>query len=220
MDEPNSTRRYHSPRRREGAEATRRKVLDAAHHLFTERGYAATTLPAIAAEAGVSTPTVTAVFRTKPALLQALIQRTVRGDAAPAPLAVRPPWQTMLDEPDPERQIAMYAAIVRRIHEQTTDIFEIVRGAATADPELAALRQQLAVRRLGDTRTVAESLYQKQALCPGMEVDEAIDLIWALASAEMFRLLVVERQWLQDRYEGWLAKSLRESVMCLPDHTK
>jgi AcrR family transcriptional regulator len=217
MDEPNSTRRYHSPRRREGAEATRRRVLDAAHRLFTERGYAATTLPTIAAEAGVSMPTVTAVFRTKPALLQALIQRTVRGDGAPEPLALRPPWQAMLDEPDPVRQLAMYAAIARRIHEQTTDIFEIVRGAATADPDLAVLRQQLGVRRLGDTRTVAESLHQKHALSLGMEVDEATDLIWALGSAEMFRLLVVERDWPPDRYQRWLAKALEESVLCLQD---
>jgi AcrR family transcriptional regulator len=214
MDEPENTRRYNAPRRREGARATRRKLLDAAHRLFAERGYAATTLPAIAVEAGVSTPTVTAVFRTKPALLQALIQSTVRGDAAPQPLALRPQWQEMLDEPDPVRQLAMYAANTRRIHEQTTDIFEIVRGAATADLEIAALRQELSMRRLSDTRTVAQSLHGKRALCPGMQVDEATDLLWALGSAEMFRLLVVDRNWPPDRYERWLTTTLQESIVC------
>jgi AcrR family transcriptional regulator len=189
-------------------------LLDAAHRLFTERGYAATTLPAIAAEAGVSTPTVTAVFRTKPALLQALIQSTVRGDAAPQPLALRPPWQEMLDELDPARQLAMYAAITRRIHEQTTDIFEIVRGAATADLEIANLRRELGIRRLSDVRTVAESLDKKDALCEGMQRDEATDLLWALGSAEMFRMLVVDRSWPPDRYERWLSSTLRESIMC------
>lgn len=218
MDGPENTRRYNSPRRREGAQATRRKLLDAAHRLFTERGYAATTLPAIAAEAGVSTPTVTAVFRTKPALLQALIQSTVRGDVGPQPLALRAPWQDMLDEPVPARQLALYAAMVRRIHQQTTDIFEIVRGAATADPEIAVLRQELGVRRLGDTRTVAASLADKQALCPGMQVEEATDLLWALGSAELFRMLVVDRNWPPDRYEHWLTSTLRESIMCPHDH--
>jgi AcrR family transcriptional regulator len=220
MDEPGSTRRYHSPRRREGAEATRRRLLDAAHRLFTERGYAATTLPAIAAEAGVSTPTVTAVFHTKPALLQALIQSTVRGDAAPQPLALRPSWREMLDESDPARQLALHAANVRRIHEQTTDIFEIVRGAATADPELAALRQELGNRRLGDIRAVAESLHQKDALCVGMEVAEATDLLWALGSAEMFRMLVVDRSWPPDRYERRLTRLFQEALLCRQEHTE
>ncbi len=216
MDEADTTRRYNSPRRREGAEITRRKLLDAAHRLFAERGYAATTLPAIAAEAGVSTPTVTAVFGTKPALLQALIQRTVRGDSAPQPLVLRPPWQELLAEPDSALQLARYAAMMRRIHEQTTDIFEIVRGAATADQELAAMQQELKARRLADTRTVAESLQAKRALCPGMQVEDATDVLWALGSAEMFRLLVVDRNWSPDRYEGWLKTTLQESIMC-PD---
>jgi AcrR family transcriptional regulator len=214
MDEPASTRRYHSPRRREGAEATRQRLLDAAHHLFMERGYAATTLPAIAAEAGVSTPTVTAVFRTKPALLQALIQSTVRGDATPQPLALRPQWQEMLNESDPARQLAMHAANVRRIHEQTTDIFEIVRGAATADPELAALRQELGSRRLGDIRTLAESLQRKGSLCPGMGVGEATDLLWTLGSAEVYRMLVVDRNWPPEKYERRLTRLLQESLLC------
>lgn len=217
MDEPGSTRRYHSPRRREGAEATRRRLLDAAHRLFMERGYAATTLPAIAAAAGVSTPTVTAVFRTKPALLQALIQSTVRGDETPVPLARRPEWQEMLDEPNPALQLARYATLVRRIHQQTTDIFEIVRGAATADPELAELRRELGVRRLGDMRTVAESLQQKGALCPDMQVDEATDLLWALGSAELFRMLVVDRSWPPERYERRLTGLLQESLLCRGD---
>lgn len=220
MDEPGSTRRYHSPRRREGAEATRQRLLDTAHRLFMERGYAATTLPAIAAEAGVSTPTVTAVFRTKPALLQALIQSTVRGDTAPQPLAARPQWQEMLNEPDPARQLALHAANVRRIHEQTTDIFEIVRGAATADPELAALRQELGVRRLGDIRAVAESLQHKGALCPGIEVGEATDLLWALGSAEMFRMLVVDRNWPPEKYERKLTRLLQESLLCRDDEPR
>lgn len=159
-------------------------------------------------------PTVTAVFRTKPALLQALIQSTVRGDEAPVPLALRPEWQEMLDEPNPVRQLARYAAQVRRIHERTTDIFEIVRGAATADAELAELRRELGIRRLGDMRTVAESLQQKAALCPGMHVDEATDLLWALGSAEMFRMLVVDRSWPPQWYEHRLTRLLQEAILC------
>lgn len=213
MDESDRPRRYHSQRRRDGAQATRQKLLDAARRLFTERGYAATTLPAIALEAGVSTPTVTAVFGTKPALLQALIQSTVRGDDAPQPLVLRTQWQEILAEPDPVRQLALYAATIRRIQEQSTDIAEIVRGAATADLEIAALRKELGARRLSDTRTMAASLDEKHALMPGLSVEEAVDLLWALGSAELFRLLVVDRHWPPARYERWLASTLATSLM-------
>ncbi len=92
----------------------------------------------------------------------------------------------------------------------------IVRGAATADPELAVLRRELGSRRLSDMQTVAESLQQKGVLCPGMEMAEAMDLLWALGSAEMFRMLVVDRTWPPEWYERWPARLLQESLLCPP----
>src|SRR6478672_10942083 len=95
MDEARPKRRYHSPQRLLQAEDTRRKVLDAARRLFAAQGYAATTLPNIAREAGVSQPTITAVFGTKAQLLSQMIQLAVRGDAESPSLAARPWWQAM-----------------------------------------------------------------------------------------------------------------------------
>jgi hypothetical protein len=39
----------------------------------------------------------------------------------------------------------------------------------------------------------------------GLSVDEAADVIWATAGAELFVLLTVERGWTLDAYERWLA---------------
>ncbi|MBV9282547.1 MAG: helix-turn-helix transcriptional regulator, partial [Chloroflexi bacterium] len=116
MGQRGEKRPYHSPRRQEQARRTRRQILEAARRLFAARGYAATTLPAIAREAGVSAPTVTAVFGTKSALLEALIQLVVRGDTDEAPVVERSWWRAMLEEPDPERQLRRQAAITRQIH--------------------------------------------------------------------------------------------------------
>ena len=49
-------RRYDSTRRQEQAQHNRSAVLQAARQLFLERGFAATTMPAIASAAGVSVP--------------------------------------------------------------------------------------------------------------------------------------------------------------------
>lgn len=213
MDDPLQKRRYHSPQRQQQAQLTRRKLLEAARRLFAAQGYTATTLPAIARAANVSPPTVTAVFRTKAALLTALINLTVRGDTEAPPLAQRSWWQAMLTEPDPRRQLALHATNVRHIHERSADVAEIVRGAATADPEIAAMLRQLAKARLADAQTVARSLAEKRALAAGVTVEQAADLLWALCSHDLYRMLVIEQHWPPEDYERWLASSLMHSLL-------
>jgi len=213
MDEMLKKRRYHSPQRQQQAQLTRRKLLDAARRLFSAQGYAATTLPAIAREAGVSPPTVTAVFGTKARLLSDLVSLMVRGDAEPSPLAERPWWQAMLLEPDPQQQLTLHATNVRHIHERSADVAEIVRGAASADPEIASMLRQLAVGRLTDARMVAQSLDEKHALAIDVSVERAADLLWALCSHDLYRMLVVEQHWPPEDYEHWLASSLIRSVL-------
>ena len=207
MNESPRKRRYHSPQRRVQAEATRQSILDAARHLFDAHGYAATTLPMIALEAGVAAATISAVFGTKLNLLNELIKSAVRGDAGSAPLAQRQWWREMLNEPDPVRQLVRHAADIRSIHERTTDLFEIVRGAATIEPEIAALRRELSEGHYRDDRQVAESLAQKQALAAGVSIERGADLLWALGSADLYRMLVVERGWSPKAYEQWLANT-------------
>ena len=208
MKDLEKKRTYHSPRRQEQARETRQRILAAALRLFVSDGYVATTLPAVAQEAGVSAATISVAFGTKLKLLDALIKESVRGDDAPAPLATRPWWQEMLREPEPVRQIRLYASIARRIRERTTDIAEIVRGAATADPEIAALRRGLSESRLQDNRMLAEALAAKEALALGITVERATDLLWTLDSVETYWMLVVERGWSPDEYEEWLASVL------------
>ncbi|MEO8288717.1 MAG: helix-turn-helix domain-containing protein [Chloroflexota bacterium] len=211
--EEGKKRNYNSPRRQEQAQATRQRILEAARRLFVERGYVAATLPAIAREAGVAAPTLTFAFGTKFAILDAVIKLAVRGDEAPVPLEIRSWWQEMLAEPDPVRKLNLFAAHSRRIHERTTDIFEIVRGAATADPEIAALRRELNASRLQDVKGVAQSLAQKGSLRPGLAPEQATDLLWTLGAAETYRMLVVERGWPPDHYERWLASVLIHSFL-------
>ena len=88
-------RAYDSPRRRQQAQATRRAVLEAARELFTEHGYVATTIGAVAARAGVSPETVYAAFGNKRSLLSELLDVAIVGDDAPVPVLERP-WVQQL----------------------------------------------------------------------------------------------------------------------------
>src|SRR6478752_4992876 len=102
-------RRYHSPRRQEQAAATRRSILDAAGRLFERQGYPATTMEAIAAEAGVALKTVYVVFETKSGLLRGLWNHLLRGGDDELPVAEQEWYRELLDEPDPERQLRLNA---------------------------------------------------------------------------------------------------------------
>jgi len=90
MAEPvNPKRPYHSPRRQEQAAATRTAILDAAQRLFETDGYPATTMEAIAAEAGVALKTVYVAFATKSGLLRAVWDLLLKGDEDAAAVAAR-----------------------------------------------------------------------------------------------------------------------------------
>jgi AcrR family transcriptional regulator len=103
MAERVKTRRYESPRRREQAAATRAQMLASAQRLFERDGYAATSMAAVAADAGVSLKTVYVVFETKSGLLRTVWHRVLRGDGDGVPVGDQPWFRRVLDEPEPVR---------------------------------------------------------------------------------------------------------------------
>jgi AcrR family transcriptional regulator len=205
--------RYDSPRRREQARETRRRLLDAAYRLFAERGYAATSIPAIAQEAGVAVPTVYWAFGSKRALLMELVSSRTVGDEEQIPLAERSWWREMIDEPDPVRQLELLATITRQAHERAAGAFEIVRGAAASDPEIAALYREGGRRRYQDNQAVAHSLAARGALRPEVTEQLAADVLWAMSAPEWYRMLVVERGWSAEQFEMWYTSSLSSFLL-------
>src|SRR5262245_19236965 len=109
----NPKRRYESPRRMEQAASTRRQIVQAAQKLFEEQGYVATTMAAIAAEAGVALKTVYLAFETKGGLLRAVWDTLLRGEPD-IPVADQPWYREVIDEPDPHRQLELTARNSRR----------------------------------------------------------------------------------------------------------
>jgi AcrR family transcriptional regulator len=205
----NARRRYESPRRREQARATRLAVLEAARVLFVERGYAATTIEAIAARAQVSPETIYATFRNKRSLLSALIDLSMAGDDAPVPILERSWVQAMRDEPDPERRLRILARNGRLILERTGPIYEVLRGAAAADPEIASLWELNKGQRFAGQRELLRILTEGHRLRDGLTPKTAADVLFAVGSPETYRLLVIDRGWSPGRFERWYADTLR-----------
>src|SRR3954451_18308199 len=118
-------RRYESPRRRAQADATKRDILEAAQRLFERQGYAATTMAAIAADAGVALKTVYVVFETKSGVLRALWNMLLRGDTGDAPIAERSWYREVVEEPDPERQLLLLAHNSRVVNLRIAGVLEV-----------------------------------------------------------------------------------------------
>lgn len=201
-------RRYDSPRRREQALATRRAALDAARELFVERGYASTTIDAIAARADISPETIYATFGNKRSLLSESIDVSMAGDDAPVPILERGWVQEMRVEPDPQRRLRILARNGRLILERTAPIYEVLRGAAGADPEIAALWELNTQQRFAGQRELLRLLTEGAPLREGLTTRGAADVLFAIGSPETYRLLVVERGWSGDRFERWYADAL------------
>jgi len=197
-------RRYDSPRRSKQAAATRTEILEAALRLFEQRGYTATTMAAIAAEAGVALKTVYLAFQTKRGLLLALWHLRLRGDEGPVPVGERPWFREVIDEPDPARLLRLNARNSRVVKERVGTLLEILRNAAPADVELAALWQRIQTEFYDNQRAVVERLQANNALRPGLELDQAADILWALNHPDLYRLLVEDRCWTPKQYEEWL----------------
>jgi AcrR family transcriptional regulator len=208
-------RRYESPIRREHAEQTRRAILAAAGQRFRERGYAGTAMAAIAADAGVVVETIYRNFGSKRALFRAVMEAVLAGGAARADVTVeqRPAIRAVIEEPEPRRQVALYAATQPGIHRRSGPLLRALAGGMAEDPELRAVWDEMEAWRLeGQGRFVA-MLADEGALRPGLSVEEGRDVVWTLCSLAVHDLLVVDRNWPSERYLEWLTAALTHALL-------
>ncbi len=197
-------RRYHSPRRREQAEATRNEILDAAERLFIRDGYVATSMAAIAKEAGVALKTVYVSFETKSGLLRALWHRNLRGGREDVPVGDQAWFREVLDEPDPAKALRLNARNSRVVKQRIAPLGHVILNAAAADPEIKALSERIWSQFYDNQRDVVKSIAGRKGLRRGLGVDRAADILWTLNHPHVYVLLLESRDWTPEQYERWL----------------
>ena len=206
-------RKYHSKRRQEQARETRQRILVAALKLFSEHGYAGATIEAIAQEAGVAPLTVFAIFGNKRSILAGLIKVSVGGDDQPIPLLQRPGPQSVLQEKDPTRQIYRFAGDITDILERVAPVFEIMRMAAKTEPEIADMLKNILEERLHNLGIFVQHVSANSDLREGLDEAEATEIVWSIASPEVYRLLTVDRRWSKERFSQWLGDTLTRLLL-------
>jgi AcrR family transcriptional regulator len=191
----------------------RRAVIDAAHTLFLERGYGATTIDAISVGSDVPPATVYRLFSSKRGILKALLDVSIAGDDELVPMAERPHIQSLLADPDPKSMVARFVHVAAEVNGRTATIYRILNSAAASDADAATLLDELTRQRQQGQGLVARALARRRALRRALGERDAGDIIHALGSPEVYRLLVVERGWPPERYEMWLTGTLINQLL-------
>jgi hypothetical protein len=179
---------------------TRQHVLSAATRLFTERGWAGTTVAAVATEAGTAIETVYAAFGSKSGLLIAAIDVAIIGDDGDLPLIDRPEFAALGRGARAQRLVG--AAQI------------ITRAFVGAVPLMRALQEASASDEASKARWDAYETDRRIVILAGLELilgkpapETLVDSMWAVASPEIFTKLTKERGWPVDRYRQWLVET-------------
>lgn len=192
---------------------TRAAVIDAARALFTERGYSATTIEAISERSDTPQATIYRLFGSKLAILKVVIDVSIAGDDDAVAMADRPQVRDLLADPDPHHLVVGFAALLRDLMARTAPVHRLLVDAARSDSDAASLLTEIARQRQDGQRRVARSLARSGSLRPGLRERDAADIIHALASPEVYGLLVLDRGWSGERYEKWVAAILSDQLL-------
>jgi AcrR family transcriptional regulator len=202
-------RAYHSPLRTDQAQRTRRRVLESARRLFVERGYAGTTVAAVADDAGVSPETIYLSLGGKRGLLEGVMDITGPHDSEADDAQW---WEAVGHLGSASERLAKNVEYSCRILARTQPIHAIIRGAADSEAFAADLGRRLLQERLSN-QTERLRRYVGDELRPGLSIAEAGQRYCALASPELYHVLTVEFRWRAEQHQRWLTELTRTELL-------
>lgn len=203
-----SKRKYDATRRQAKALEAQAKIIETARALFIAKGYAGVSIEAIARQAKVAPETIYAVFTNKRTILSRAVGLAVETDGGPIPALLSAYIREVAAERDQHRQIQMFAQRMRVFFSHIAPLVEVMRTAAKTESEINSLLKKYLDDRFQGMGFFIDCLLANGPLRDGLSKLSAVETIWALASAEIYNLLVGNRGWPGEEYEVWLSESL------------
>jgi AcrR family transcriptional regulator len=195
-------RRYNAPARRAKAEETRARILATAKAEFSEHGVDRVTIDDIAQRAGVSAPTVYALFRSKSGLLKEIIRDTFFG-----PTYARVVERTRTTS-DPLELLRITASISRVIFDTEKEEIGLMRGTSAFSPELKQVEREFEQIRFDLQEGRARLLVKTFPVARRLGLTKVREIMWMYTGRDIYRMFVLERGWSSDEYEDWLGETL------------
>ncbi len=205
--EHHTARKYSSPTRERQASQTRTNILDATQRLLMDRGYAKTTIEAIAQEAGVAKQTVYAVFQSKRGIVAGLLDRAMLTER------LYELCDRSLETANVHEALRLTAQLVLQVHESRSPVFDLLRGAGVLDPELARIENESRCCHRSEQEMHVRFLLHGRRLKDDITMEMALDVFWCLTGRDVYRMLVQERGWSGETYAKWLYEMLVCSLL-------
>jgi AcrR family transcriptional regulator len=206
-------RGYVSAARTQQARQTRRRVIDAATRLFVAQGYASTTMRVIAAEAGVSIPTVELIFGTKAQLLHVVLDVAIAGDDEPIPVLSRAWAQDAQSTDDVVDFLSAVAEVMQEAQVRSAGVMLAAYEAAASDPDIYVLVTDRELQRERTAGWIVDGVLGRASLRAGLDRAAAVDTVWMLMDPVVFSRFTRRRGWSADRYGAWFADSVAELLV-------
>jgi AcrR family transcriptional regulator len=219
-------RPYRAPRRAAAAAQTREAILHAAKERFEARGWAGTTIAAIAADAEVSPKTIEALFATKAALLAAVVDYSLRGDASDVPMLARKSTQTVQSAPDAATMLDRHVEYAIPMTARSARIAAVIESAAGSDKNVAELWARLTHNRRFGARWAAETLLQKPGVRSDLTLEQAQQTFTIAIDWATYRTLHVElglshnqlHEWMRSYYQRMFLSQSATLRSAQPEH--
>jgi len=203
-------RRYDASGRRRASAQRRLVVVEQARQLFLEHGFGGTTVAAVAQAAGVSVETIYKAFGGKAGLVRAVWEQALEG-GGPVPAEERSDAVSAVAD-DPREVVATWARLSAEVGERAAPVLALVRAAAAADPEAAALLAEIDAGRLARMRHNADALARRGHLRPGLSVERAAQLMVAI-SGSLHDPLVGDAGWSAVEYAEVVERLLTAGLL-------
>lgn len=189
-------------------------MLDAAFDLFSEQGYQATTIAAVAERAGVAVQTVYFTFHNKATLFWDVVLAQRAGDDG-ADEVMQMQWVGQaLAEPGQRRMLAIIAEHATEIFVRLAPLASAMTMAAAAEPEIAERLELTNKERREGMTAMMTTLAAKGPLVT--DVDRAVDVIDVLQSLTTFSAFTIGCGWSNEEFKAWAYRSLTQLLEPLP----
>jgi len=199
------------PKRAARAVRTRAAIIAAATELFSQHGYASTTMKMIAGRAGVSVESVYAAG-SKAALLAAAMTVAFAGEEGDRPLAESPAYAAVFAQPNVALALGHYVELLSASIARSDALWRTARAAADAEPEIRQLFDEALARRRSDLAMAGPWLVARGVITK-TEVDEAVATLSVLVSHEVYEHLVGEFGWSLEQYSNWLRAAIDRLIL-------
>jgi AcrR family transcriptional regulator len=188
-------------------------VVEAARRLFVELGYPGTTMAEIADESGVPPATIYRLFGCKRGVLKDVLDVAFGGDDEAIEFQHRPEVQDAFAADEAGAMLDRFARLARGLMHRAGGLQHVLATSAAVDEEAAEMLETTRRQRHQGQSRIVRDLARRRALRPGLSQSVAADIIYAVMSPEVYRMLTVERGWTEDDYEAWLARTLRTQML-------